>query len=169
MSTARSRQHDLLVVGGWDHNPSAGFLKSEPTLHFPSINADNVSELSFPQTFSTAPAPAQQRRKLGIGSRLYIVLVAGVSFALLLSQIATNGLRRGLWTSADLAIAALPNTSAHITTASLVLWVCSGVLVGVTLATLLIRWGAFQRNCGYLFIALTVQAIPWLYLVVYHQ
>lgn len=169
MNAARQRQHDFLTVGGWEHNPSAGFLKSEPTLRFPVGNIDAASELSFPQTFSTATTSVPQQRGMGALTRLYIVLVASASFTLLLSQIAINGLRRGLWTSADLAFTTFPNVAVHIASTSMLLWVCSGMMVGVTLALLLIRWGVFRRSGYYFFTALIIQAIPWLYLVVYHQ
>lgn len=169
MNTASQRQNDLLTVGGWDHNPSAGFLKSEPTLRFPGGNIADVSDLSFPQAFSVSSISVPQQRGMGTWTRLYIVLVASASFALLLSQIVINGLRRGLWTSTDLSLTALPNVAVHIATTSMLLWVCSGMMVGMTLAILLIRWGVFQKSGHYFFTTLIIQAIPWLYLVVYHQ
>lgn len=105
-------------------------------------------------------------RSYGVPSWMFFAVVAAVNAVFLLTQILVNQVRGGHLSVAALEEAFYPGVYWGVATTSVAALLLSGLLIGVTLAVMVVRAWLHYAPCRAYGRLLLVQLVPWLYFVV---
>jgi len=105
-------------------------------------------------------------RSYGVPSWMFFAVVVAINVVFLVTQIIVNQVRDGHLSVAALEEVFYPGVYWGVATTSVAALLLSGLLVGVTLAVMVVRAWLHYAPCRAYGRLLLVQLVPWLYFVI---